>query len=245
MKDIKGCLATNYRQLWLHWRQQQISRVPGVGHWRWSEWLYSVCDKTEITAVQQSSSMLVLEAPSCQINRKWPYQYKYYSTPFPVNRSQCSHRHILSHLQYFPLQETGTVTFSSSYAKLFFFKLEFFPSSISLARAAFSWSIFGTTFSWPPQAQTQTLLLDYLRLTCFVQTHRPRTEWRTSHKAKLHFFKQPSARLARNAFMKLHKPSFACHNLPCKPPWNALVHVTTGHFQMIHLQANSGQTELG
>ena len=38
MNDIKVCLATNWWQLWLHWRLWQISRVPEVVHWRGSLW---------------------------------------------------------------------------------------------------------------------------------------------------------------------------------------------------------------
>ena len=44
----------------------------------------------------------------------------------------------------------------------------------------------------------QTLLHDYFRRTCFVQTCRPWTAWRTSHKATS-FLMQPYVWLARTA----------------------------------------------
>ena len=61
MNDIKAYLVTNWWQLWLHWRQWQISRVPEVVHWRRSWWLYSVWDntlRTVLVTVQQSTPTL-------------------------------------------------------------------------------------------------------------------------------------------------------------------------------------------
>ena len=47
------------------------------------------------------------------------------------------------------------------------------------------------------------------------------------------FHMQTSVRLVRIAFTKLRTPSFACHNLTCKSPWNAWMHLTQGHFQIL------------
>ena len=84
MNDIKVCLATNWWQLWLHWRKWQISRVPEVVHWRRSYWLYGFWDNTLRTVLvavhqrwgQEAIHYTVLEAPSCQMNRNWLYRYR-------------------------------------------------------------------------------------------------------------------------------------------------------------------------
>ena len=69
--------------------------------------------------------------------RNWPCRYTDYSMPFAVNRSLSVSMQSPTHIEcssVFPFQETGTNTFSSSQARF----QQFFPRSVSLARAAFS-----------------------------------------------------------------------------------------------------------
>ena len=162
MNDIKVCLETNWWQLWLHWRQWHISRVPGVVHWRGSLWFtvyetihweksWLQSSKVHQRWRQEAIHYTVLEAPSCQMNRNWPYRYRNcpyryrnclyrytdYSTPFAVNPSLSESMQSPKHIEcssVFPSQETGTNTFSSSQAKF----QQLFTWSISLARVAFS-----------------------------------------------------------------------------------------------------------
>ena len=77
---------------------------------------------------------------------------------------------------------------------------------------------------------------------CFGHTRRPRTAWKTSHKADK-FSRAIQCTGCENRVMKLRKPIFACHKFARKPPQNALMRVTLGHFQTVRLQDNSGQTE--
>ena len=76
------------------------------------------------------------------------------------------------------------------------------------------------------------LLHDHFRRTCFVHTHRPRTVWWTSNKANK--FSYATLHVVwKNCTTKLHKFIFACHNLVCKPPWNARMHMTLSHLQTV------------
>ena len=259
----KYVLATNWWQLWLHWRQWQISKVSEVVCWIGS--LHSVWDntlRTVLVALQQSRLhqrwrqeaiyYTVQEAPSCQIKRNWtyrygnwpyryrnwpyryrnwPYRYTDYSTPSAVkhfHQSMQSPTHIECSWGFLS-QETGTNTFSSSHAKF----QQFFPWSISLARVAFSlvnpWNVF------PLCTDASTWLL-------------PSDLFRTYSRGEF-LTKQTSVSRAtlcaacENRVTNLHKPIFACHNLACKPPQNAPMRATLGHFQTARLWANSGQTE--
>ena len=78
---------------------------------------------------------------------------------------------------------------------------------------------------------------------CFIHPHRPKTAWQRSHKANK-FSCATLYAACENHATKLHKPIFSCHNLACKPPQNACMRTTLGHFQTARLQINSGQTEL-
>ena len=84
----------------------------------------------------------------------------------------------------------------------------------------------------------------YCRWTSVVHSHRVRATWRTSYKTNK-FSHATLCTAFENHITKLHKLIFTCHNLACKPPWNICLHMTPGHFQTVHLQANSRQTESG
>ena len=72
---------------------------------------------------------------------------------------------------------------------------------------------------------------------------RPRTAWGTSHTAN-GFPRATQCAACKNRVTKLRKSVFACHNFTKhKPPRNARMRATLGHFQTLHLRANSGQTE--
>ena len=74
-----------------------------------------------------------------------------------------------------------------------------------------------------------------------------RTYWPTLDRAAN--FLQSKRVFSRNPKRDLresrYKSSQACRNLACKPPRNARTRTTLGHFQTVHLRANSGQTDPG
>ena len=122
----------------------------------------------------------------------------------------------------------------------------FFPFfSISLAMVAFSLVSLQNVFRLIASGVNKWLLHGYFRRICFVHTRRPRTAWRTSHKAN-EFSRATLSATCENHVTKLHKPIiFACHNLACKRPPSARTCATLGYFQTVCLRASSRQTESG
>ena len=128
--------------------------------------------------------------------RNWSYRYTDYSTSFVVNQSLSEFMKSLTHIDCssgFLSQETGTDTFlwamqSSSSFSLYQFLLQgsffFGQSSKSLSADHL-------------RCEHKTLLHGYFRQTCFVHTPRPRTAWRTLHKARAFSCNPIHVRLAR------------------------------------------------
>ena len=251
MNDIKVCLATNWWQLWLHWRQWQIRRVPEAVHWRWSWWLYSVwlwdnTLRTVLAAVQHSTPTLeaggnTLHSPGSPF---MPDESDHISTVTDhidtatgcigtqtterllqqINpyHSLCNHGHTLSVLRLFlPPQKSNR----HSYFK---------PCQVPTVFPLINFSCRGSFF-FGQSSKHQT---------CFVHTRRLRTMWWTSHNTD-EFPHVNLCTACKNCPMKLRKPIFTCHNLACKPPQNACMHATQDHFQTVRFRGNSGQTESG
>ena len=188
-----------------------------------------------------------LEAPSCQMNRNWPYRYTDYNTAFAENRSLSESVQSPTHIEcssVFPSQETGTDAISSSHAKFKQFFMFFFLFLI------YNFSCEGS-FSFGQSSKH--LSADHLRcdhrrfnmatsvglVSYILEALGPRGELLTANE----FSRATLCATCENRDTKLHKLIFACHNLACKPPQNASTRTTLGHFQTVRLRANSGQTE--
>ena len=143
-----------------------------------------------------------------------------------------------------PFQETGTYIFSWSHAE-FQQLFMFFPLSISLARIAFSLVNLQNIFQLIASGMNTRCFYMVTSVGLVLYMLADLGQHGELLTKRMIFLVQPSARLVRIAFMKLPKPIFDRHNFACKPPQNACMHTTLGHFQTVRLRTNSGQTESG
>ena len=87
MNDSNVCLATNWWQFWLHWRQWQINRMPEVVHRRGALVIVkcmrqytenspggSTAKYTNLGGRREYTAQC-WKPPSCQMNWNWPYWY--------------------------------------------------------------------------------------------------------------------------------------------------------------------------
>ena len=79
-----------------------------------------------------------------------------------------------------------------------------------------------------------------VKLVLYMYTRRPRTAWRTHKENKFSCAILWAA--CQNRVMKFRTHIFVCHNLTCKPPQNAHMHKTLGHFQTVSLPASQLMT---
>ena len=143
MNGIKVCLATNWWQLWLHWKQWQISRVPEevqgvpcgctvfeVIHWEQSWLQYSKVHQGRRQYNTQSWKPFLVRwtATDCigtvsdrigtvtgRIGTQTTVGYAFRGKSISI--SLCNRRHTLSVLCFFLSQEIAADTFFSSHAK--------------------------------------------------------------------------------------------------------------------------------
>ena len=120
MNDIKLCLATNWWQLWLHWRQEQsaewLRQFNEGGPSGCTVWENTL--RTVLVAIQESKPTLeaggntrpgspfLPDEPYRYRNwayryRNWPYRHTDYSMPFAVNRSLSASMQSRTRIEYF------------------------------------------------------------------------------------------------------------------------------------------------
>ena len=222
-------MRTHREQYWLHY-----SKV----HQSWG---------------QEAIHYTMLEVPSCQMNRNWPYWYTANSTLFAVYRYLSESIQSPTRIECFSgflSQETGTDTFSTSSNSPP--PLPPPPPSPSLPSPVTSFSCKGSFFF----GQSSKCLTDD-RLRCEHRCFYMATSVRlVSHiladpgprgtllTKQTSFLAQPYARLARTAsrnFASLFSPATILRASLYKT--HIIMRVTPRHYQTERLRSNSGQTE--